>query len=91
MTRLVRIHLGTASGRHKHAFDGCSSFMRQLRSVLATPDGASFVTVSDHGTMWVEAAFMSGFPGAECWAKKAEALAPEIWATLGARRVDKAR
>jgi hypothetical protein len=88
---LVRVHLGTAPGQYKLAFDGCSAFKRQLRSVLETPDGASLLTVADHGTMWVEAVYMSDVPGAESWAKRAAELAPEIWETLAARRMERVR
>ena len=88
---LVRVNLGTAPGQYKLAFDGCSAFKRQLRSVLATPDRCSLLTVTDHGTMWVVAAYMSDVPGAECWAKQAEALAPEIWTTLVERRKERVR
>lgn len=49
------------------------------------------MTVSDHGTMWVEAVLMSDVPSAEGWAKRAAALAPEIWQTLAERRSARAR
>ncbi len=91
MTLLARVHLGTAPGQYKQAFDGCSAFKRQLRSVLAVPDRCSLITVTDHGTMWVEAVYTSDVPGAECWAKQAEALAPEIWVTLAERRKERVR
>ena len=88
---LVRVHLGTAPGQYKQAFDGCSAFKRQLHSLLATPDRCSLLTVTDHGTMWVEAVFMSDVPGAECWAKRAQELSAEIWQTLAERRTVRAR
>jgi hypothetical protein len=46
-------------------------------------------TVTDHGTMWVEAVHMSDVQGAECWATRAEALAPEMWQTPAARRMER--
>ncbi|MBP3955449.1 hypothetical protein J8F10_09160 [Gemmata sp. G18] len=88
---LARVHLGTAPGQYKLAFDGCSAFKRQLRSVLATPAGASLLTVTDHGTMWVEAVYPAGVPGADAWAKRAAELASEIWATLVERRTVRGR
>lgn len=91
VTLLVCVHLGPAPGQYAKAFDGCSAFKRQLRSVLATPDRCSLLTISDHGTMWIEAMYMSDVPGAECWANRAEALVPEIWSTLTARRMERAR
>ena len=83
---LVRVYLGTAPGQYKLAFDQCTAFKRQLRSVLATPERASLLTVTDHGTMWVEAVYFTDVPGAECWAKRAAALSAEIWETLAERR-----
>lgn len=78
MTLLARVHLGTAPGQYKHALDACSAFKRQLRSVLATPDHCSLMTVTDHGKAWVEALYLTDVPNAACWAKRAEALAGEI-------------
>lgn len=91
MTLLARISLGTAPGQYKLAFDQCSAFKRQLHSVLATPDRCALMTVTDHGTMWVEAMYLSDVPGAEAWAKRAAVLAPEVWATLAERRTVRAR
>lgn len=88
---LARVHLGTAPGQYKLAFDQCSAFKRQLRSVLATPAGASLLTVTDHGTMWVEAVYPTGVPDAGCWAKRAAELSPEVWETLAERRVVRGR
>lgn len=88
---LVRIPLGTAPGQYKLAFDQCSAFKRQLRSVLATPDRCALMTITDHGTMWVEALYLTDVLGAEAWAKRAEELAPDIWETLAERRVVRAR
>lgn len=91
MSFLVRLPLGTAPGQYKQAFDQCAAMKRALRSVLATPDRCSLITVTDHGTMWVEAVYTSDMPGAECWAKRAEQLASEIWETLAERRAVRAR
>lgn len=91
MSLLARVHLGTATGQYKQAFDGCSAFKRQLRSVLPTPDRCSLITVTDHGTMWVEAVYTTDVPGAEGWAKRAESLSAEIWETLAARRAERTR
>lgn len=91
MTFLVRTHLGAAPGQFKLAFDQCAAMKRALRSVLATPEGCSLMTVTGQGTAWVEAVHMSDVPGAECWAKRAAELAPEIWQTLAERRAVRAR
>lgn len=91
MTRLVRVHLGTAPGQYKLAFDQTAAFKRQLRAVLPTPDGASLITVTDHGTAWVEAVYPTGVSGADAWAKRAAELAPEVWETLAERRVVRGR
>jgi len=91
VTFLVRVPLGTAPGSGKHALDQTTAFKRQLRAVLATPPGASLLTVTDHGTMWVEAIYPTDTSGAEAWAERAAGFAPEIWQTLAARRAVRGR
>jgi hypothetical protein len=88
---LARVHLGTAPGTYKKGFDQTSAFKRQLRSILATPDRCALMTITDHGTMWVEELYLTDVPGAEQWAKRAESLSAEIWETLAERRVVRAR
>lgn len=91
MTRLVRVPLGTAPGHGKQAVDQCAALKRQLRSVLATPPGAALLTVADQGAMSVEAVYDAHTPGSEGWAKRTEALAPQIWETLADRRAVRVR
>jgi uncharacterized membrane-anchored protein len=91
VTRLVRVHLGTAPGQYKLAFDQTAAFKRQLRAVLPTPDGASLITVTDHGTMWVEAVCDGDRDGSREWASRAAELAPEVWASLAVRRKERVR
>ena len=91
MTFLVRVHLGTAPGSGKHALDQTTAFKRQVRSLLATPPGASLLAVTDHGATWIEAVYSTGTPGAEAWAERATGFAPEVWRTLAERRAARGR
>ena len=86
MTRLVRAHLGTSPGYGTQALNQATAFKRQLRSLLVTPPGTSLLTVSDRGTVWVEAVYDAHTPGAEAWAERARSLSPDIWATMAERR-----
>ena len=79
MTRLVRIHLGTAPGTGTQDVDQCGAFRPQLRSVLPAVDGASLLVVSDCGRMSVEAVCDADKPGAGDWGRRAAELAPDIW------------
>lgn len=91
MTRLVRVHLGTAPGQYKQAVDQTTAFKRQLRSVLLGVEGASLITVSDHGTMSVEAVYDAHRSGTADWSSRAAELAPDVWKTLADRRKERGR
>ena len=91
MTRLVRVHLGTAPGQGKQSFDQCVAFKRQLRSALPSADGAWLLTVSDSGRMAVEAVCDAETPGGEAWGNRAAELAAEVWGALAARRMGRTR
>lgn len=91
MTRLVRVQLGTAPGQGKQGVDQAAAFKRQLRSVLPAVEGASLLTISDHGRMTVEAVYDADRPGTSDWAKQAADLAAEVWLTLSDRRKARGR
>ena len=86
-----RVPLGVAPGSGNRSLDAAQAFKRQLRSVLPAAEGASLLTVAQHGSVWVEAVCDAQTPGAEAWAERAAELAPAVWATIAERRKERGR
>jgi hypothetical protein len=88
MTRTVSISLGHSSLSGKSAIDQARKFKDQLRSLWEKPKSVSLLTVVnvEPPHMGVVAVYDAEDAEAREWVKRAEALAPELWAKMNERR-----
>ena len=90
---LAFLSLGSSAFTGKASIDQCVAMKRQLLSVLPAVENAHTLLSVDPETRVCEVrvVFDREDERAVEWAKKAEAMAPEIWETLTVRRKEVGR
>jgi hypothetical protein len=88
MTRTVHTSLGSSALSGKQAIDQAAKFKHQLRAIYDKPASVALVSVvhADPPRIEVVAQHDADDPVASAWIRHAQALAPELWEKLGARR-----